>query len=73
MYSAKKFLKILIKLVFPNYLTYTCVNDTYLDFIYRFVGAINFIAPAKKVRVKGKSKPWFGNQIVSATQRRDKL
>ena len=73
MYSAENFLKILRKLVFPNYLTYTCVNHAYSDFIYRFVGATHFIAPAKKVRVKGKSKPWFGNQIVSATQRQDKL
>ena len=47
-YSAEKFLEILREIVFPNYLTYTCVNDTYTDFIYRFVEAINFIAPSKK-------------------------
>ena len=72
-YSAKKFLEIPREIVFPNYLTYTCVNDAYSDFIYRFVGAINFIAPSKKIRVKPNSKPWFDNQIVSAIQRRDKL
>ena len=72
-YSTKKFLKILREIIFPNYLTYTCVNDAYSDFIYRFVGAINFIAPSKKIRVKANSKPWFDNQIVSAIQRRDKL
>ena len=27
----------------------TCVNDAYSNFIYRFVGAINFIAPAKRI------------------------
>ena len=42
-------------------------------FIYRFVEAINFIAPSKKIRVRANSKPWFDNQIVSAIQRRDKL
>ena len=68
-----KFLEILREIVFPNYLTYTCVNDTYSDLIYRFVEAINFTAPSKKVRVKANSKPWFDNQIVSAIQRRDKL
>ena len=32
-YSAEKFLEILRKIVFPNYLTYTCVKDAYSDFI----------------------------------------
>ena len=72
-YSAEKFLEILREIVFPNYLTYTCVNDAYSDFIYRFVEAINFIAPSKKIRVKANSKPWFDNQIVSAIQRPDKF
>ena len=72
-YSAEKFLEILREIVFPNYLTYTCVNDAYSDFIYRFVEAINFIAPSKKIRVKANSKPWFDNKIVSGIQRRDKL
>ena len=44
-YSAEKFLGILREIVFPNYLIYTCVNDAYSDFTYRFVEAINFIAP----------------------------
>ena len=52
-YPAYKFLEILRKIIFPNYLTYTCVNNAYSDFIYRFVGAINFIVPAKKISVKG--------------------
>ena len=66
-------MELLPEIVFPNYLTYTCVNDAYSYFIYRFVGAINFIAPSKIVRVKANSKPWFDNQIVSAIQRREKL
>ena len=49
------------------------MNDIYLDFRYRLVGAIYFIAPAKKIRVKANSEPWLDNQIVSAIQRRDKL
>ena len=49
------------------------VNDAYSDFIYRFLGVINFIAPGKKVIVKSNSKPWFDNQIMPAIQRRDKL
>ena len=72
-YSAKKFLEILREIAFPNYLTYTCVNNTYSDFIYRFVEAINFIVLSKMIRVKANSKPWFDNQIVSPTQRQNKL
>ena len=66
-------MEILREIAFPNYLTYTCVNGAYSDFIYRFVGAKNFITPSKKIRVKVNSKPWFDNQIVSAIQERDKL
>ena len=47
-YSAEKFLEIPREIVFPNYLNYTCANDAYSDFIYRFVEAINFITPSKK-------------------------
>ena len=54
-YSAEKFLGILREIVFPNCLTFTCVNDAYSDFIYRFVEAINLIASAKKIRVKANS------------------
>ena len=42
-YFSETFLDILREIVFPNYLTCNCVNDAYS---YRFVGAINFIAPA---------------------------
>ena len=72
-YSAEKFLEILREIVFSNYLTYTCVNDAYSDFIYRFSEAINFIVPSKNIRVKVNSKSRFDNQIVSAIQRRDKV
>ena len=72
-YSAEKFLEILREIVFPNYLTYICVNDAYSDSIYRFVVAINFIAPAKGIRVKVNSKPCIDNQIISAIQTQDKL
>ena len=35
--------------------------------------AINFMAPAKEIRVKTNSKPWLGNKIILARQRRNKL
>ena len=69
-YSVEKFLEIIREFVFPNY---TCVNDAYSDFMYRFARAINFIAPSKNIRLRTNSKPWFVKEIVSAIQRRDKL
>ena len=72
-HSAENFLEILREIVFPNCLTFTCTNDAYSDFIYRFVGAINFKASSKKVRVKASSKPSFDDEITLAIQRRDKL
>ena len=35
------FLEILREIAFPNYLTYTCVNDAYSDFTYNSVEAIS--------------------------------
>ena len=55
-YSVEKFLEILREIILPNYLTYTCVNDAYSDFIYRFVKAINLIAPSKKNQSEGQLK-----------------
>ena len=66
-------MEILREIVFPNYLTFTCVNDAYSDCIYRFVEVIHFIAPSKIIKVKANPKPWFDNQIVSAIQRWDKI
>ena len=72
-YSAEKCLENLREIVFPNYLTDIGVNNAYSDFIYRFVEAINFIALAKRIRVKPNSKPLFDNRLMSVIQRRDKL
>ena len=49
---------------FPKYLTYTCLNHAYSYFIYRSEEAINFIAPAKRIRLirfKANSKASFNN------------
>ena len=72
-YSEEKFLENLKKIVFLKNLIYTFLNDAQSDFIYRFVEAINFIVPTKRIRVKANSKSWFDNEIISVIQRRDKL
>ena len=58
-------------MIFPNYLTYTCVNYAYSDLIHRFVETLNFIAPARRIRVKANSKPYFDDQIMLAIKRRN--
>ena len=72
-YSVVAFLKLFREIVFPNCLDYSCINDAYSDFPHRFEGPINFTAPAKWIRVKANSKPWFDNHITSIIQRWDKL
>ena len=71
--STEKFLKNLREIIFPNYLTYTCLNDAYSDFIYRSAEAINLIAPAKRIRAKTNSKHSFDNHVMSVIQRGNKL
>ena len=72
-YSLKKTLKNLREIVFSNYMAYACFNNAYSNFIFRFAEAMNYIAPAKKVRRKANLKYWFDNQIMSAIKGRDKL
>ena len=74
-----KFNKILVrsfknwKIHSPECLKSICVNPAYSDFINRFMGAIDSVAPIKKLKVKANSKPWFDTQIISAIQKRGKL
>ena len=49
-YFADKFLENLREIVFLNCLNYNYVNNSYSNFIYRCEEAINFIAPAKRIR-----------------------
>ena len=72
-YSAEKFWEDLREIVFPHHLNYTCVNEAYSGFMYRFAEIINFTAPAEKLRVKANSELWFDNYFMSAIQRQDKL
>ena len=55
-YSAERYLETLKEIVFQDYRTCTSKINAYTDFIYRFVGAINFTALAKKIRVKTTQK-----------------
>ena len=53
-----------------NYI-FVCSMKSYSNKIY--LESLNFIAPVKRIRVKANSNSWFDIQIMSATQRREKL
>ena len=69
--SMEKFLKIPREIVFQNYLTFTCVNDAYSDFSYRFAETITFIALAMAAIVGEsgghlRTLVWQANYISNA-------
>ena len=48
------------------------VNLAWLNFKSLFISAINLVAPARSVRVKQRSHPWFNQEIFDAISARDK-
>ena len=42
-YTKEKFLKLLRKIDFPNYTTFTCLNKAYLDFIFTGLSDIKYV------------------------------
>ena len=48
------------------------MNDDDSGFIYRFVEAIDFKAPIKRIKVNSNPKTWFDIEIISSIQRRNK-
>ena len=58
-YTAENFIELLNKIDFSNYQTFSCVNKAYLDFITKFITAIDPLCPSKIIRIKGNTKAWF--------------
>ena len=55
-YSAEKVLNILRKIVFPNYLTYTCKKGCLLRFCIYICRSNKFHSPSKNVQSEGQPK-----------------
>ena len=58
-YSDKIFVEQLRAIRFLDYSNYTCVYDTYQDFVTKFLSVIDFVAPIRTFKVKSNTKPWF--------------
>ena len=70
-YTAENFVILLKEVDFPNYQTYSCVNEAYLDFITKLSNTIDSLCPSKKVRIKGNTKAWFDSEVISLIKKRD--
>ena len=56
-YTKEKFLELLRKTNFPDYMTVTCLNKAYQGFIFKLNEVIDLLFPSKKLRLKANSKP----------------
>ena len=70
-YTKEIFLELLTD--FPDYTTFTCLNKTGQDFIFKLSEVIDLLCPSKKLRLKANSKPWIDSETISAICKRDKL
>ena len=57
----------------PNYDNFDNPDLAYSDFISRFEGIINVVAPIKTVRIKNNTRKWFDGEIGNNIYKRDKL
>ena len=71
-YSNEIFVEQLTGKQFLDYSNYTCVNDSYQDFVTKFFSIIDFVAPITTLRVKSNTKPWFDIDGLNTIWKRDK-
>ena len=64
-------MKGLRKTYFPDYMTFTCLNKAYQNFIFKLSKVFDLLCPSKKF--EANSKPWIDSETISAICRRDKL
>ena len=64
-YTKEKILDLLRKTDFPDYRTYTCLKEAYLDFFLKLNEVIDLLCPG--------SKRWIDSETISATLKRGKL
>ena len=71
-YTKETFLELLRKTDFPDYITFTCLNKAYQEFIFKLREVIDLFCPSKKLRLKADSKAWIDFETISTILRRDK-
>ena len=56
--------KSLGRLDFPNHHNFENINNAYSNFIQKFMGVIDLLAPIKSRRIKQNSQKWFDSEVV---------
>ena len=72
-YTKEIFFELLRKTHFPDYTTFTCLNKSYQDFIFKLSEVIDLLCPSEKLRLEANSKPLTDCDAISAVRRRHKL
>ena len=72
-YAKENVSELLRKTDSQDYTTFTCLNKTYQEFIFKLSEYIDLFFPSKKLRLKANLKPWIDSETNSVIRRRDKL
>ena len=72
-YSKDKLIEGLSRCDFPNYSTFTDINNAYSDFIERTSEVINKIAPMKVICVKNNTAELVDEEVLDGIKTMDKL
>ena len=57
------------RFTFVDCLKYSSVDAAYLDFIHKFMCAIDSVAQLQEVKVKANFKPWFDTNNLNNTKK----
>ena len=72
-YSADIYEEALGRVDFPNYHNFENINHTYSNFIQKFIGVIDLVAPIKSRRIKQNSQEWLDGEVAEKISVCDKL
>ena len=72
-YTEEKFLELLGKPDFSDFVTYICLNKAYQDFIFKLSEVIELFCPNRKLRLKTSSKIRIDIETIWAICKRYKL
>ena len=72
-YSADIYEEALVRVDFPNYYNFENINDPYSNFIQKFMGVIDLVAPIKSRWIKQNSQEWLDGEVAAKISVCDKL
>ena len=65
-YTIELYQEALKNIDFPNYETFTNMNDAYKDFIEKIMLVINKMAPIKTICAKRHTEEWFDGEVLES-------